>query len=634
MKEVRVVICGDQGVGKSSLISALIQEDNVTAIPKVFPIISIPPDPKLNDDVSLVLVDTQSGSNERDYLASQLRKANVLCLVYSDNYSYERVSIFWLPYFRSLGINVPIVLCANKSEDLDNYQGLHSIEHEMVPLINEFKEIESCILCSALEKVNVNELFYICRSCVIYPIIPLWDTKEKKLKSVAVDALSRIFFLSDKNNDDLLSTEELAHLSEKCFGKQLSKEEAEDIINTVQEVFPNGVTNGQLNRAGFLAYNQLQIENGKQESTWGILRAFHYTDSLCLDDSYLSPKLEVAPGQSVELSPKGYRFLVDLFYQFDRDNDGALNDDELSDLFRYTPGLPETWIHSKFPNSTVLNEHGFASYNGWLAQWSMITLFDYKTTLAYLAYLGFDSEGRGHVTDALKVTKKRSIQHRRVSKYDRNVFLCFVVGSAGCGKTSLLSSFINKIPHRVSDDLIPNTVVNSVEFQSRQRYLVLSEIGEKDIDILAEPKSLDACDVLCLLYDSSNPNSFSFIANLLGRYPALQKIPCVFAATKADLDRQQQRYPVQPDEFTKQLSLPSPTHISTSAIWNTSKDFFIQIAESAQFPANSIIQIPDKNSNKINYQLVVALTAFGALLLSVGGSLAWKIVKYRNMFKR
>lgn len=35
MKEVRVVICGDQGVGKSSLISALIQEDNVTSIPKV-----------------------------------------------------------------------------------------------------------------------------------------------------------------------------------------------------------------------------------------------------------------------------------------------------------------------------------------------------------------------------------------------------------------------------------------------------------------------------------------------------------------------------------------------------------------------------------------------------------------------
>ncbi|KAL2313738.1 Mitochondrial Rho GTPase [Schizosaccharomyces pombe] len=630
MKEVRVVICGDQGVGKSSLISALIQEDNVTSIPKVFPIISIPSNPDSNDDVSLVLVDTQSDSNEREYLAAEIKKANVICLVYSDNYSYERVSIFWLPYFRSLGVNVPIVLCENKSEDLDNYQGLHTIEHEMIPLINEFKEIEACILCSALEKINVNELFYMCRACVIYPITPLWDAKERTMRKATIDALSRIFFLIDKNNDDLLSVDELNSLSEKCFSKNLSIEDASEILSKVKEICPEGVYEGQLTLPGFLAYNRVQVENGKQESTWGILRAFHYTDSLSLDDSYLSPKFEVAPGQIVELSPKGYRFLVDLFYRFDRDNDGALNNEELSALFRHTPGLPEIWVSSQFPNSTVLNEHGYVTYNGWLAQWSMITLFDYKTTLAYLAYLGFDTDGRGHNTDALKVMRKRVSQNRKVSKYDRNVFLCFVVGSKSCGKTALLSSFINNNTNR----LTPNTVVNSVEFQSTQRYLVLSEIGETDLDILAEPKSLEACDILCLLYDSSNPNSFSFIANLLNLYPDLQKIPCVFAATKADLDRQQQRYPVQPDEFTKQLGLPSPTHISTAAIWNTSKEFFIQLAESAQYPASSIIRIPEEDSNKTNYQLVAALTAFGALLLSVGGSLTWKIIKHQYYSKK
>ena len=43
----------------------------------------------------------------------------------------------------------------------------------------------------------------------------------------------------------------------------------------------------------------------------------------------------------------------------------------------------------------------------------------------------------------------------------------------------------------------------------------LEEIPESETDdVLRDPKSLDKVDVICLTYDSANPDSFAFIADL------------------------------------------------------------------------------------------------------------------------
>jgi len=99
----------------------------------------------------------------------------------------------------------------------------------------------------------------------------------------------------------------------------------------------------------------------------------------------------------------------------------------------------------------------------------MTTLLDHKKTLAYLAYLGFPGES----TAALKVTQPRK-SDRRKGKSSRNVFLCYVCGAAGSGKTSLLRLFAGK-PYR--DVYVPTTkpisVVNSVEIDGIEKYLVV-----------------------------------------------------------------------------------------------------------------------------------------------------------------
>lgn len=85
----------------------------------------------------------------------------------------------------------------------------------------------------------------------------------------------------------------------------------------------------------------------------------------------------------MELSPKGYQFLTDIFETFDKvrtlqciplkvvdraqDQDGALKTEELEDLFSTSPGNP--WAGQKFPDTTVADDTGAVTLQGWLAQW-------------------------------------------------------------------------------------------------------------------------------------------------------------------------------------------------------------------------------------------------------------------------
>jgi Ras family protein T1 len=100
----------------------------------------------------------------------------------------------------------------------------------------------------------------------------------------------------------------------------------------------------------------------------------------------------------------------------------------------------------------------------------MTTLLDHKTTLAYLAYLGYPGESQ---TEALQVTRARKID-RRKGKVTRNVFLCYVCGAAGSGKTSLLRAFAGKPFNPAYEPTSkPISVVNSVDIDGSEKYLVV-----------------------------------------------------------------------------------------------------------------------------------------------------------------
>jgi Ras family protein T1 len=59
-----------------------------------------------------------------------------------------------------MGVNLPVVLVANKSDLVADREAKRVLSEEMVPVMQEFKEVESCIRCSAKAGFNVNEVIY------------------------------------------------------------------------------------------------------------------------------------------------------------------------------------------------------------------------------------------------------------------------------------------------------------------------------------------------------------------------------------------------------------------------------------------------------------------------------------------
>lgn len=295
---------------------------------------------------------------DRLALEKEIRQSQVICLVYAvdEAKSFTRISSYWLPYIRSLGVNVPIVLVGNKidtrGEDVTNEQ----LEDEILPIMNDFKEVETCVECSAKSLINIAEIFYFAQKSVLHPTAPLYDSREQSLKPKCAAALCRIFKICDLHKDGILDDDELNDFQIKCFGIPLQQLELEGIKDIVKEGEPGGIKANGLTEEGFLFLHKLFIQRGRLETTWAVLRKFGYDEDLSLRDDFLHPPMPVPVDASVELSPVGYQFFAELFAKFDKDKDGALNLDELDKLFATTPGNP--WISYGFPETTLVNENG------------------------------------------------------------------------------------------------------------------------------------------------------------------------------------------------------------------------------------------------------------------------------------
>ncbi|KIP10221.1 hypothetical protein PHLGIDRAFT_85427 [Phlebiopsis gigantea 11061_1 CR5-6] len=560
-RDVRILLVGDEGVGKSTLVTSLIKESFVPHVQHVVPEVTIPPE-VTPENVTTYIVDTGSTPQDRLHLESEIRKAHAICVVYAiDNpNSFDRIPTWWLPLFRSLGVNVPVILVGNKMDLRGGEVTNEALEHEVLPIMTEFKEVDTCVECSAKLPLNVPEVIYHAQKAVLHPTAPLYDSRDHVLKKECIAALRRIFKLCDLNKDDILDSAELNDFQRKCFDTPLQAQELEGIREKVQARTAGGVRNGGLTEEGFLYLLTSFIQQGRQETTWTVLRRFGYGEDLKLTEDFLYPKFDVQHDCTVELSPLGVKFLTETFQAYDKDQDGDLNQAELEDLFSTSPGNP--WANNKFPDTTVTSEAGRITLQSWLAQWSMATLLNHRTTLEYLAYLGYPDTPR---TLALQTTQSRKSDRRR-GKLRRNVLLGYVIGAAGSGKTSLLRAFVGR---KFSEQYEPtkrmNSVVNSVDLDGREVYLVLQEFGSRyEAEVLKSSKKTDMADIVIYVHDSSDTNSFSYISNLRQQY-SLDHIPAVFVATKSDLDLAMQRHEVQPDVYCQRLNMPVPVAVSVKA---------------------------------------------------------------------
>lgn len=141
----------------------------------------------------------------------EIKRADVICIVYAINRpdSYDRLSSYWLPHLRKLGRNVPVVLVGNKIDLRNRNDSVDSLEEKVMPIMNEFKEVETCVECSAKQPLNVSEVFYFAIKAVLHPTAPIYDSRDHVLKPACIDALRRIFRLCDFDKNGFLDDVEI-----------------------------------------------------------------------------------------------------------------------------------------------------------------------------------------------------------------------------------------------------------------------------------------------------------------------------------------------------------------------------------------------------------------------------------------
>ncbi|ONK78441.1 uncharacterized protein A4U43_C02F18790 [Asparagus officinalis] len=269
---------------------------------------------------------------------AECQNADAIVLTYACDRpsTLDRLSTYWLLELRRLEIKVPVIVVGCKLDLRDEQQ--MSLEQVMSPIMQQFREIETCIECSSLRQIQVPEVFYYAQKAVLHPTAPLFDQETQSLKPRCIRALKRIFILCDTNRDGALSDSELSFekdihsldgaLSDselndfqvKCFSAPLQPTEIAGVKKVVQEKMPDGVNENGLTLTGFLFLHALFIEKGRLETTWTVLRKYGYDNDIKLRDDLLPSSFKRTPDQSVELTNETVEFLKEIFHTFDVDN--------------------------------------------------------------------------------------------------------------------------------------------------------------------------------------------------------------------------------------------------------------------------------------------------------------------------
>ncbi|KAM0724514.1 Mitochondrial Rho GTPase [Formica fusca] len=577
-RNVRILLIGERGVGKTSLILSLVSEEYAEEVPSKAEEITIPAD-VTPEQVPTHIVDYSAVEQTDDQLAEEIQKAHVICVVYSvdDEDTLDRAASYWLPLIRKCSPDnrCPVVLVGNKI-DLVDYSTIEAV----YPIMKEFTEIESCIECSAKTLQNVSETFYYAQKAVLHPTTPLYNYDTQELTEECKTALKRIFKICDVDNDGLLNDMELNAFQQWCFNTPLQPQVLEDVKAVLSKNICDGICNGCVTMKGFMYLQCLFIQRGRNETTWAVLRKFGYDNELQMSKEYIHPSLKVPLGCTTELSHKGQEFLTLLFMQHDRDRDGALSPLEMDSLFSRCLVAP--W-GDEYKYTVPTNEKGWITFQGYMCQWALLTLTNVRKTMEYMAYLGYNMYHNESQTSSIIVTREKKVDLAK-KQTSRNVYTCHVIGPKSSGKTTLCRTFIDPKLEKLNDEMVPSNAhisVNTLHVYGQEKTVVLKDINVLNVQDALTPAEIQ-CDAAALVYDASNPKSFEYIARIYIKYFADSKIPVLIVANKSDLSEVKQGYLLQPTAFCSKYKLMPPQPYSISR--TVRREIFVKLATMAAFP--------------------------------------------------
>lgn len=185
---------------------------------------------------------------------------------------------------------------------------------------------------SAKDKKNILEMLYCAQSCVLYPLSPLMDLRERELTPKYKKALTRIFRILDTDNSGTLNDAELSSIQHRVFENELTQDDLKSLKEIVKDEAKEHYNPRHITLEGFFAIKKYFLGLMKIKNSWLILKHFGYDKKLDLFDELFQDTLVIQNHSTVELKEKTILFLKKIFNQFS-EGSGYLTPKSIEKIF-------------------------------------------------------------------------------------------------------------------------------------------------------------------------------------------------------------------------------------------------------------------------------------------------------------
>lgn len=631
-------MCGDPGVGKTSLITAACHEQYSDNPIPVLPAARFPaellnsPEGEMGE---LLVVDTSSKPEDSRQNEASIRAAAavVVCVDATRKSSLDRLRSHWLQEVARLNPGAPVVVAVCK-DDREDKIDLGELREVMEALISSYSSLEVSIRCSAREMRSVGEVFYHALKAVLYPKAPLLEAQSGRLTTPCVKALLRIFLMCDADQDGALSDEELNAFQYLCFGQLLSAEELDSVKAMVAERMPDGLGDSGLMFPGFMYLHTLFLTRGRLESTWTVLKTFGYSHELRIADSVLAKLPAAGPDSVLELSPTALAYLGHAFDVYDSSRTGVLAAEDMEHMFNRAPApiyQLDLWNRTLVGGSAPGQGAGGLTRESYLTRWKAFTLQEPRAALEHMMYLGLGGRCGEGAAELFAARPRRRKGDRRADISSRAVLHCAVLGGLSSGKSSLVKALAGKGAADGAAGLLSAAAAVAVGAGPGGAGGGRGEVHDVKTLVLSEVSSaatpddpmtdLSRYDVAAVVYDSSDAASFAAARDLAVGASSLagEGLPVVLVAAKDDLGTSPElRREVE--AACRELALAPPLAVAVTQGMLGQPNVFRCLAEAALRPEG---HVPDTPARKLRRQNVRrAWVAAGALVTAAAAGYA------------
>mmetsp|Transcript_26598 Transcript_26598/g.39524 ORF Transcript_26598/g.39524 Transcript_26598/m.39524 type:complete len:682 (-) Transcript_26598:121-2166(-) len=542
---VTIVVVGDAGTGKTSLIKTFISKSFPAFVEPVAPDEIIPSMEPMLPSEGVTLLDTSAALEDREILLSKLHVADTVIVLFDASHSSTLTSVteVWLPLVKEVFQDDPCkaaLLVRTKSDLLSDEELLHvDVTHNAV--LNSYKEsfpfVYGTYRSSALANPDdVESLFALAEGIAIFPLAPLYDIRTDKFTDPALRALKRIFRIHDCDSDGCLSDYEFRDLQLRCFGISLSDEE----LRAIKRMLPLKACSQWRNRVlasdtgnitfiGFLTLMEVGMAQSPLPYTpWRILMHHEYDyDLQCPvpaedDDDEGDREIVDEPRLTYALSPAAERFLCALVLQdpaftstltqagtekIDRVEEAlSVLPPVYRDIWKSTPALSGKPGLDPECTPVVFSKTSRDCIEAWINQWQVLAVQRPTLTKELLLHMGLSD---CFFLERISVPRGKSRSVSRLSVFSPPSDSGGVLSaSVVCGLAGVDPSVMTGTTH---------SGVSGGFFRTRGKDRATAHFVASAVPTGAEYdwiKKTEPCHLALLVFDARHVSSFEYVRDL------------------------------------------------------------------------------------------------------------------------